>query len=60
MDRFTNILRHIVFFLFPIPFLLGFAIEQGDDWPGLLAYLAAGVLFAVAIGVAWTVFRRGP
>ena len=34
----------IVFFLFPIPFLLDFAVSHGEDWTGTVAYVAIAVL----------------
>lgn len=53
MDKFTSVLRTIVFFLFPIPFLLDFAVSRGGEWTGAVAYVAVAVLalIAVAIGV---------
>lgn len=59
MDRFSSILRHFIIFIWPIPFLLGFAVERDPGWPEYLAYAAAGVLTVVAAGVAWTAIRRG-
>ena len=58
MDRFGLVLRSIVFFLFPIPFLLGFAQAHGTDWTGYVAYIAVIVLVLAAIVVGWTVNRR--
>jgi hypothetical protein len=52
MDRFSLILCNIVFFLFPVPFLVSFAIEHGGDWTAYMAYIAvvALALAAVAAG----------
>ena len=54
MNKFGLVLRTVVFFLFPIPFLLDFALSHGGDWTGWLAYIAvAGLaLAAVAVGIA--------
>jgi hypothetical protein len=43
MNKFDLILRNIVFFLWPIPFLLGFAIEY-HHWTAYVAYAAIVVL----------------
>jgi hypothetical protein len=53
MDKFGLVLGTIVFFLFPVPFLLDFAVSHGGDWTGTLAYAAIAVLAlaAVAAGV---------
>ena len=59
MDKFGLVLRAIVFFLFPIPFLLGYAVDRGDDWTAYLAYAAIAVLLVVAAGVAWGAWTRG-
>jgi len=58
MDRFGLVLRTVVFFLFPIPFLLSFAVEHGADWTGFLAYAAIAVLVLGAAAAAWTATRR--
>ncbi len=59
MDRFGLVLRSIVFFLFPIPFLLGFARGHGADWTGYVAYIAVAVLVLAAVVMAWATSRRG-
>lgn len=58
MDRFGLILRTIVFFLFPIPFLLGFAQAHGTDWTGYVAYVAVIVLVLTAVVMGWLASRR--
>lgn len=58
MDRFGLVLRTIVFFLFPIPFLLGFAQAHGTDWTGYLAYTAVLVLVLAAVVMGWAVYQR--
>ncbi len=59
MDKFGLVLRTIVFFLFPIPFLLSFAVSQGGDWTGYVAYVAVAVLALAAVGAAWAAIGRG-
>lgn len=59
MDRFGLVLRTIVFFLFPIPFLLSFASGQGADWTAYVAYTAVAALVIAAGATAWTASRRG-
>lgn len=60
MDNLGLILRTVVFFLFPIPFLLDFAVSHGEDWTGTVAYVAVAVL-AIAAGVAaWAAVQRRP
>jgi hypothetical protein len=59
MDKFDLVLRTIVFFLFPIPFLLGFALSHGGEWTGTVAYAAVAVLSLVAVAAGWAATRRG-
>jgi hypothetical protein len=59
MDKLGLVLRTIVFFLFPIPFLLSFAVSQGNDWTGYVAYVAIVVLALAASVAAWGVLGRG-
>jgi hypothetical protein len=49
MNNFGLILRNIVFFLFPVPFLLSFAIEHGGDWTAWVAYTAVVALTFAAV-----------
>jgi hypothetical protein len=58
MNRFGLLLRNIVFFLFPVPFLLSFAVGQGTDWTAYLAYAAIAVLVVMAAAVAINTFGR--
>jgi len=53
MDKLGLILRTVVFFLFPIPFLLSYAVSRGEDWTAYLAYVAIAVLAVAAVGAAW-------
>jgi hypothetical protein len=55
MNKFDLILRNIVFFLFPTPFLLGFAIEHHADWTAYVAYAAIVVLVLAAV---WRIADR--
>jgi hypothetical protein len=59
MDKFALILRTIVFFLFPVPFLLSFAVGHGRDWTGYVAYIAAAALAIAALAAGWAAARRG-
>jgi hypothetical protein len=59
MDRFSTVLGTIVFFLFPLPFLLDFAVAHGSDWSGWLAYVAVAVLASAAVAVGVIASRRG-
>jgi hypothetical protein len=59
MDRFSAVLGTIVFFLFPVPFLLDFAVAHGSDWSGWLAYVAVAVLALGAVAVGIVASRRG-
>ncbi|MEJ2378486.1 MAG: hypothetical protein P8Y53_00365 [Pseudolabrys sp.] len=59
MDTLGLVLRTIVFFLFPIPFLLDYAVSHGADWSGTLAYTAVAVLVLAAAVAGWAVVRRG-
>jgi hypothetical protein len=58
MDKFALVLRTIVFFLFPIPFLLDFAVSHGGDWTGTVAYAAVAVLALAAAALGWLAIRR--
>jgi hypothetical protein len=58
MDNFGLLLRNVVFFLFPIPFLLQFAVDHGEDWTGYVAYAAIVALSAAAIVTAWAWIHR--
>jgi hypothetical protein len=59
MDRFGLVLRTVVFFLFPIPFLLSFAVSHGGDWTGAVAYMAVAVLALAAVVAGWLATRDG-
>lgn len=59
MDKFGLALRTVVFFLFPIPFLLGFAVSHDGDWTGTVAYTAVAVLALAAVVAGWAATRRG-
>lgn len=57
MDKLGLVLRSVVFFLFPVPFLLGFAVSQ-DDWTAYIAYTAIAALVLAAAGAAWAALGR--
>ena len=59
MDNLGLILRTVVFFLFPIPFLLDFAVSHGGEWTGTVAYVAVAVLAVGAAFAGWAAVRRG-
>lgn len=59
MDKFGLALRTVVFFLFPVPFLLSFAVAHGGEWTGAVAYAAVAVLVLAAAAAAWIAARRG-
>jgi hypothetical protein len=58
MNNFDLILRNIVFFLFPVPFLLSFAIEHGGDWTAYVAYTAVVALAFAAVAAGWVANGR--
>jgi hypothetical protein len=58
MNNFGLILRNIVFFLFPVPFLPSFAIEQGGDWTAYVAYTTVVALALAALAAGWIASRR--
>jgi hypothetical protein len=62
MTDFSLILRNIIIFLFPVPFVLNFALAHGNEWPGYVAYVAVAVLVAAAGATGWAAWRqrRGP
>lgn len=59
MDRLGVILGTVVFFLFPVPFLLDFAVSRDGDWSAWLAYVAVAVLVSGAVAAAIAAKRRG-
>lgn len=59
MDKLGLVLRTVVFFLFPVPFLLSFAVSQGGSWTAYLAYVAIAALVATASVLGWATSRRG-
>lgn len=59
MDKFGLALRTVVFFLFPVPFLLGFAVSHGEEWTGAVAYAAVAVLVLAAAVAGWLASRGG-
>ena len=58
MNNFGLILRSVVWFLFPLPWLLSFAMEHGEDWTAWVAYIAIVVLVLAAVVSGWVALRR--
>jgi hypothetical protein len=58
MNNFCLILRSVVWFLFPLPWLLSFAMEHGEDWTAWVAYIAIVVLVLAAVVSGWVAIRR--
>ena len=58
MNNFGLILRSVVWFLFPLPWLLSFAMEHGEDWTAWVAYIAIVVLVLAAVVSGWVAIRR--
>jgi len=57
MHNFSLIIRSIVWFLWPIPFLLNFAMEHGEDWTAWVAYIAIVALILAAVVSGWVAIR---
>jgi len=58
MNSFGLILRNVVFFLFPVPWLLSFALAHGEEWTAWLAYIAIVVLVLAAVVSGWAASPR--
>ena len=58
MNNIGLILRNVVIFLFPVPWLLSFAIQHGKDWTAWVAYIAIVVLVLAAVVSGWVASRR--
>jgi hypothetical protein len=57
MNNFDLVLRSIVFFLWPVPFLLNFAMEHGGHWTAYVAYTSIVALAFTAVA-SWVANRR--
>jgi nitroreductase len=57
MNNFGLILRSVVWFLFPLPWLLSFAMEHGEDWTAWVAYIAIVALILAAVASGWGAIR---
>ena len=57
MNNFGLILRSVVWFLFPLPWLLSFAMEHGGDWTAWVAYIAIVALILAAVVSGWVAIR---
>ncbi len=60
MHNFGLIIRSIVWFLWPLPFLLGFAMEHGEDWTAWVAYIAIVALILAAVVLGWAARQKPP
>jgi len=48
----SNVISRLVFFLWPVPWILGTAARFAGTWPGYAAYAVAALL------AAWSAYRR--
>jgi hypothetical protein len=54
----SNVISRLVFFLWPVPWILGTAARFAGTWPGYLAYAVAAALVFAALLTAWSAYRR--
>ncbi len=54
----SNIIARLVFFLWPVPWILGTAERFTGTWPGYAAYVLAAGLVVAALLTAWSAYRR--
>jgi hypothetical protein len=54
----SNTIARLVFFLWPVPWILGTADRFAGTWPSYAAYAAAGALVIAALLTAWSAYRR--
>ncbi len=57
MNKFSQILRPVVFLAFPVPVLAGIGQNFDGTWPGYVAYVAAGIMAAAAIAAGVLAYR---
>jgi len=55
MNTFDLIVRDLIFFLWPVPFLLGFAIGYPGHW---VAYVAYAVIVVLVLGLVGRLAAR--
>jgi hypothetical protein len=53
-----NVMSRLVFFLWPVPWILGTAARFAGTWPGYAAYAIAAALVVAALVTAWSAYRR--
>lgn len=53
----TSTLSRVVFFLWPVPFILGAAGRFAGTWPADAAYAVAVALVIAALATAWSALR---
>ena len=56
-SRIAHVLRPVVMFTWPLPYLLTFAMDHFADWASDLALAAAIVLSILAVKFGWAAFR---
>ena len=54
----SNVIARLVFFLWPVPWILGTAARFAGTWPGYTAYAIAAALVVAALVTAWSAYRR--
>jgi hypothetical protein len=59
MKNLDLVLRAVIFFLFPVPFLLAMALAHGEDWTAYIAYAAIAILVVAAVTVGWRAGHGG-
>jgi hypothetical protein len=53
-----NIIARLVFFLWPVPWILGTANRFAGTWPAYVAYAVAAALVVAALLTAWSAYQR--
>lgn len=54
----SNVIARLVFFLWPVPWILGTADRFAGTWPGYAAYALAAGLVVAALLTAWSAYTR--
>jgi hypothetical protein len=54
----SNVISRLVFFLWPVPWILATAERFAGTWPGYVAYAVAAALAVAALLTAWSAYRR--
>jgi hypothetical protein len=53
----SNVISRLVFFLWPVPWILGTAERFAGTWPGYVAYAVAAALAVAALWTAWSAYK---